>query len=122
MNEIENDFRFDCGYTKPTRSMSIADKDEFIHAVWLHHFFFLPHAELGQFRKGFRETLQVEIIACLPGEHLYGVLATTRAFDPTSKHLIDELMVNYSHEGSNNRTQKEAVMLCWSEYINECED
>ena len=94
--------------------MTLADKDEFIHAIWLHHVFFLPHVELEQLRKGFRDTLQVELLACLHGELLHSVLAATQAFDPTSKHLIDELIITYS------RTKEEAIMLNWSEYVNEC--
>ena len=117
----EFDFRFNCGYTKPTNSLDISDKEEFIQAIWLHHVFFLPHAELEQLRKGFRETLQVEIIACVHGELLHGALASTRAFEPTSRHLIDQIIVSYSHEGSNNRTQEESIMLNWSEYVGECE-
>ena len=56
----EYNFQFSCGYAKPTRSMTLADKDEFIHAIWLHHVFFLPHAELEQLCKGFRDTLQMD--------------------------------------------------------------
>lgn len=82
---------------------------------------FLPHAELEQLRKGFRETLQVEILACVDGELLHAVLASTRAFEPTYRHLIDQIIVGYSHEGSNNRTQEESIMLNWSEYVSECE-
>ena len=102
--------------------MTLADKDEFIRAIWLHHVFFLPHAELEQLCKGFRDTLQVELLACLHGELLHSVLAATQAFDPTSKHLIDELIISYSDDGSNNRTKEEAIMLNWSEYVNECEE
>ena len=101
--------------------MDISDKEEFIHAIWLHHVFFLPHAELEQLCKGFRDTLQVELIACVHGDLLHSVLASTQAFEPMSKHLIDEIVVAYSHEGSNNRTPEESIILNWSEYVNECE-
>ena len=36
----EFDFRFNCGYSKPTATMDISDKDEFVKAIWLHHVFF----------------------------------------------------------------------------------
>jgi hypothetical protein len=81
----EFDFRFNCGYTKPTTSLDISDKEEFIQAIWLHHVFFLPHAELEQLHKGFRDTLQVVILPCVDGELLHAVLASTRAFEPTSR-------------------------------------
>ncbi len=54
------DFRFGCGYTKPTNKIELKDVDEMIHSVWLHHVLCLPHAELEQLRKGFLETLQIE--------------------------------------------------------------
>ena len=117
----EFDFRFNCGYIKPTISLDISDKEEFIQAIWLHHVFFLPHAELKQLRKGFRETLQVEILACTDGELLHAVFASTQAFEPAARHLIDQIIVSYSHEGTNNRTQEESIMLNWSEYVTECE-
>lgn len=101
--------------------MSIADKNEFIHAIWLHYIFFLPHAEIEQLRKGFRETLQVELLACLHGEHLHSMLVPTCAFNPTPKHLVDEVAINYSPDRSNKRTAEEAIMLHWSDYICECE-
>ena len=75
--------------------MSIADKNEFINAIWLHYIFFSLHAELVQLRKGFRETLQVEMLACLHGKHIRNMLVPTRAFNPTPKLLVDEIVVNY---------------------------
>lgn len=115
------DFRFNCGHIKPTTAMSIDDKAEFIRSIWLHHIFFMPHAELEQMRKGFRETLQIELLVCLHGELIHSVLASTKAFDPTPKHLIDEVVVTYSPERPNKRTQEEAVMLFWSDCVCECE-
>lgn len=101
--------------------MSIADKDEFINAIWLHYVFFSPHAELIQLRKGFRETLEVEFLACIHGKHLRSMLVPTCAFNPTLKLLVDEIAVNYSPDRSNNRTAEEAIMLHWSDYICERE-
>lgn len=111
------DFRFNCGYNKSSTSMTIADKQEFITAIWLHYIFFMPQAELLQLRKGLLETLGVELIACKHAQHLYNMLVPTNAFDPTSKRLVDELVVDYSLECSNNRTAEEAIMLYWSDYI-----
>lgn len=44
------------------------------------------------------------------------MLVPTNAFNPTSKHLVDELAINYSPDRSNMRTAEEAVMLHWSDY------
>ena len=74
-----------------------------------------------QLHKGFRETLQVEVLACTDGELLHAVLASTQAFEPATRHLIDQIVVSYSHEVTNNRTQEGSIMLNWSEYVSECE-
>lgn len=49
---------FECGYTKATGRLTLADKEQLIKALWLHHVFFLAHVELEQLQKGFRETLE----------------------------------------------------------------
>lgn len=99
--------------------MSIVDKNEFINAIWLHYIFFLPHAELVQLRKGFRQTLQVEQLVCLHGEIIRSMLVPTCAFNPTPKLLVG-VTVTYSPESSNFRTTEEAIMLNWSDYICDC--
>lgn len=83
--------------------------------------YILPHAELVQLRKGFRETLQIERLICLHGNHIRNMLVPTSAFNPTSKHLADEIIIMYSPEKSNDRTAEEAIMLNWSYYICDCE-
>ena len=45
------DFHFDCGYTKPTSQVEIADHDQVVKCIWLHFIFFVPHAELEQLKK-----------------------------------------------------------------------
>ena len=56
LQENDYDFRFNCGYSKPTPRIDISEKEELIRVVWLHYIFFLPHAELEQLRKGLRNT------------------------------------------------------------------
>ena len=50
LNEDEFDFRFTCGYTKPTQQI---DKHELSSSIWLHYVLYNPHAELEQLQKGF---------------------------------------------------------------------
>ena len=97
------DFRFDCGYSEP---ITIADKDDFIYAIWVYYVFFHPHAELHQLRKGFKETLQMELLLLTHGKHVHNLLAISHAFDPTPTFLIDGVVIHYSLEGSNNRTKR----------------
>lgn len=117
LGKDEYDFRFDCGYTKPTNQIEISDRDDFVKSIWLHFTFFLPHAELEQLRKGLRETLQLELVAILHPSELKSFLVASCAFDVTPAYLLDALVVRYSDQGSNKRTEEEAVMVNWSDYI-----
>lgn len=114
-------FRFDYGYCKSAANLTIKDKDDFINVVWLHHIFFVPHAELEQLRKGFRETLEVEILCLQHPDKLVEVLAANKLFIPSSKHFIDEAVIDYSDNGSNDRTKEEAIVVNWNNFVNECE-
>lgn len=110
-------FRFHCGYSKPC--ISLDDKDEFIHSIWLHFVHFNPHAELEQLRKGLHQTLQVELLALTYSNELWAVLAASPIFEVTPKLLLDSLVVHYSENGSNSRTKEEALIYMWSEYVTE---
>lgn len=120
LSDKEFDFRFACGYTKPTQQIELSDKKEFIRSIWLHHVLFGPHAELEQLRKGFQETLQVQLLVCIHGDEVRALLASSTLFDVTVKYLQDSFVIQYSDNGSNDRTKEEAVMLFWFEYISNC--
>ena len=114
------DFRFRCGYNKPTRNMSIDDKDTFVKAIWLHYTFFEPHAELQQLRKGFRDTLQMELLICLHPDDVRCLLLPSPMFNVTPSFILEAFVTHYSENGTNLRTLEEAVMLNWAEYITDC--
>ena len=114
------DIRFTCGYTKPTHLIEIKDKDDFVRSIWLHFVLFHPFAELEQLRKGFQETLQMQLLVCTHGKEIRALLAPSRLFDVSAQYLQDAFAVNYSPNGSNNRTKEESVMVMWLEYISNC--
>ena len=114
------DFRFDCGYTNPTRSITVDDIHTFVNCIWLHYTFFKPHAELQQLRKGFRETLQMELLICLHPDEVKSLLYASSSFDVTPGFLLDSFVTHYSDNGTNRRTLEESVILNWSEYVTEC--
>ena len=114
------DFRFACGYTKPTNLIEIKDKDDFVRSVWLHFVLFQPYAELEQLRKGFQDTLQMQLVVCTHANEIRALLAPSSLFDISSEHLQDLFVINYSPNGSNNRTKEEAVVVMWLEYIANC--
>ena len=101
------DLRFNCVYTKPATRILIDDKDPFIKAIWLHYTYFLPHAELQQLQKGFRETLQMELLVCLYPDEMMSRLPS----------FTITLMFSIPNKAP---TAEEAVMLNWAEYINDC--
>lgn len=120
LNNDRFDFRFSCGYNKPTCSMSMGDKSAFVNASWLHYTFFQPHAELQQLRKGFRDTLQMELLICLHPDDVRSLLVPSTLFNVTPVFLLESFIVHHSEPGSNLRTLEEAVMLNWSEFITDC--
>ena len=114
-------FRFACGYTKPTHQIQLNDKEEFAHSIWLHHVLFRPCAELEQLWKGFQETLQIQLLVCVPGEEVRALLSYSTLFNVTLGYLQDAFAIQYSDNGSNKRTQEEAIEFHWFEYISNCE-
>ena len=114
------DVCFECGYSKPLQSIELSHKDEIVKALWLHYVFFSPHAELEQLKKGFRETLQMELLICLHSRLVFGFLVASSDFDVTSNYLLDSFVISYSDQGSNKRTAEEAIILNWSEYVSDC--
>jgi len=113
----EYDFRFDCGYTKPTCQLKIADRDQMVKCIWLHFIFFMPHAELEQLKQGFQETLRMDQLVALHSSEIRSFLVLSSDFDITPTSLLGSFVVCYSDKGSNKRVVEEAVMLNWSDYI-----
>lgn len=114
LNEDDFNFRFHCGYTKPTTIVSLADREELVRSVWLHFVLFQPHAELQQLQKGMYRTLQFELLACMHPKEVWGLLAASTAFDVTPQYICDEVVVHYSDNGSNKRTMEEAIVFYWN--------
>ena len=67
----------------------IDDKDPFIKAICLHYTYFLPHAELQQLQKGFRETLQMELLVCLYPDEIRALLVASSLYDVKASFFRD---------------------------------
>ena len=113
----ECSFRFECGYNKPSTIISLEDKEEMVHYIWLHHVLFHPHAALEQFKRGLLETHQFQHLVKSYPKEVWGLLASSTAFNVTPQYLCDAFAVQYSINGSNNRTKEEAVVFMWYDYI-----
>ena len=51
---------FECGYSKPTSSITMESRDEFVRFIALHYTLYRNYAELMQFKEGFVGTLGFE--------------------------------------------------------------
>ena len=49
-----------------------------------------------------------------------GSEGTFSLFDITLEYLQDAFIIQYSLNGSNNRTKEEAIVMHWFEYIYNC--
>ena len=114
------DFHFNCGYSKPTRNMTIDDKSTLINAIWLHFTFFPAPCRATAAEKGFRDALQVELLVCLYPDEIRSLLCACTMYDITAAFLLDSFVTHYSDDGTNRRILEEAVMLNWSEYVVNC--
>lgn len=117
LHEDRLDFRYQCGYNKPINRITIDDKHTMVRSIWLHFVLFQPHAELEQLREGLGSTLQVEHLMRNYSKEMWGLLASSNAFNVTPQFLCDSFVIHYSDNGSNNRTHEEAVVYMWFEYI-----
>ena len=111
-------FQFSCGYTKPTTLLTLDDQEDLVRSIWLHFVLFQPHAELEQLWKGLYQTLRFELLVCSHPNEVWGVLAASTVFVVTPEYLCDSFVVQYSDNGSNNRTKEEAIL--WILWIWSC--
>ncbi len=61
------------------------------------------------------------LVAVYPDE-MYSLLVPSSLFAPPTSFFVDEVVVLYSPQRSNKRTQEEAVLLHWADYIGECSE
>lgn len=93
-----------------------------IRCIWLHFVLYSPLAELKQLRKGLFETLQFKHLVDNYAKEVWRLLAASNMYEITPKFLCDSFVVEYSFNGSNNRTQEENIVFSWYEYISDCAD
>lgn len=117
-NELE--IRFEAGFTKPTTSLSLEDKQDLIRAIWLQFVYFIPHAELEQLKKGFQETLKMGDLVREYPESVFHFLVPNSDYEVSADFFLNEFSIDFSVKGSNRRGDEEAVMVNWTDYILHC--
>ena len=60
MGDEDYNFRFDCGFCKPSIALTIAEKENIISELSLHHVVLRVLGETEQFCKGVKETLNFD--------------------------------------------------------------
>jgi len=98
-------------YTKPPHQIQLNDKEEFAHSIWLRHVLFSPYAELEQLRKGFQETLQIQLLVCVHGEEVRATFGLFHLVQRNVGYLQNAFAIQYSDNGSNKQTQEEAIVF-----------
>ena len=97
--------------------ITIDDKHTMVRSIWLHFVLYHPHAELEQLREGLCNTLQVDHLIRNYNKEMWALLASSGAYNVTPQFLCNSFVIQYSENGSNNRTHEEAVVYMWFEYI-----
>ena len=77
--------------------------------------FFEAHAELQQFKKGFRETLEMDVLVGNNPVEIRSLLVPSD-FRMTAKALLDLFTVNYSSD-ELKRCLEDQVIAYWRRYI-----
>ena len=120
LSKDEFSFRLQCGYSKPVAHVTLDDRQEVVRNVWLHFVLFHIHAELEQLRNGLRDTLQFELLIISYPSEVWGLFASSDAFNVTSNYLCDSFVIHYSPSGSNNCTKEETIVFYWNQYVFDC--
>ena len=108
------EFIMKCGLN-PSNYTTLQKKTELLNAIWLHFVFFGVHAELQQFRKGFRETLQMEVLLSQYPAEVRALLVPSN-YKMTARCLLDLFTINYS-ESENKRCLEDQIVAHWRRYI-----
>ena len=114
-------FVMDCGFVKPTTTVTMEDIPALVQAVFLEYVLLRSTQEIAQFIEGL-ETLG---IATLLRRHPR-CLKKLLVHDPsearvTVQYLSRLLSPILSPRGHNRREQEEAALLTWSEYLQDIE-
>ena len=94
---------------------SFRKKAELLNAIWLYFVFFEAQVELQQFRKGFRETLQMEVLLSQYPLEIRALLVPSN-YKITARNLLDLFTVNFS-DTETNRCLEDQIIAYWRRYI-----
>ena len=120
MTSDEYDFRYACGYTKPTSSLAISNKDDIVCSLALHYTIYALKAELDQISEG----LQMGGLIWTEEEaaSLVGLFCKDNcARELTAAQVSALFPPTFSEEGSNRRDIEEEMALHWRYFLQDVE-
>ena len=91
--------------------VTLKDKEVLIRCIWLHFVLYSPLAELKQLQKGLFETFQFKHLVDNYAKEVWRLLAASNMYEIIPKFLCNSFVVEYSFNGSNNRTQEENIVF-----------
>ena len=131
------DTALDAGFCKPLNSLKLNDKEEFIHAICLHHTILKTKAELDQMIEGLKNVGVLDYIQKYPilmepffTSNEKDISAGKRFHTFYKKVMLcnisDELKVllkdiRFSTRGSSQREKEEATFMLFMDLLYECE-
>ena len=114
-------FVLDCGFVKPTTTVTMENVPALIQAVFLEYVVLRSTQEIAQFVKGL-DSLRITAVMkrhtqCFKKLFVYDHIAA----EVTVQYLSSLLVPVLSPHGHNQREQEEAVLLAWSDYLQDIE-
>lgn len=120
LSSDEYSFRYDAGVTVPSTSVKLADTEEIVLAIAKHFLVYTCKGELDQLKKGLEHLNVLDLL--LRHRTLVRPLFVAAGKEKlTSSRMLTLFRVDWSPHGSNQREVEEAVILGWTEYVNELE-
>ena len=116
----EFDFRFECGFCQPSKSMTLHDRQRIISCIALHFLCYSCKAELDEFRVGLSKLGFIDLLRdhpCL--RSLFQ--ARAKADQLTADQIQDLLEPVFSPIGSNARTAEELAVMYFIDLLHEIE-
>jgi hypothetical protein len=120
MSSDDYDFRYDCGYIKPTSTLTISNRDEMVCSLALHYKVYARKAELDQIVEG------LNFGGMIWSEDEAGSLKCLFCEEkPPSKLTASQVSVlfppTFSEEGCNCREAEEEMALHWGYFLRDVE-
>ena len=113
-------FRFDAGVSMPFTSVKFEDKEEIATCIAKHFLIYMCKGELDQLKNGVKHLGVHDLMLKNPA--LFRPLLTDAGkIRLTSSTVLKSFNIDWSPRGSNQWEDEQAIILNWTDYVNELE-